>query len=121
DRLLRDALARQKDLGAALREAVRVGRDLSPAGLQAVLERAALSPEFPRPDELCALLADAAAPDELIAALVPSLDLEAASKACEGEPRARRRLALLLDAQGRTSDAAAEERWLEERLRDPDV
>jgi len=118
DRLLRDR-AKESSMHHVLDEIVRSARDLSPESAQALLERAAFQ-DFPRPDELSALLSDQTASDELIDSLVPVLDLETAVPACASDPRARRRLALLLDHARSREGREAELRFLEGLLQDPD-
>ncbi len=118
DRLLRDR-AGESSMHAVLAAVVRAAREMSPDAAQAVLERAAFQ-DFPRADELRALLSDETAPDELIDALVPALDLEQARAACAPDPRARRRLALLLERERTRSGAEAERGYLEELLQDQD-
>jgi hypothetical protein len=118
DRMLRDR-ASEPDMRTVLHETVAAGRGMSPAEAARVLERAAFQ-DFPRPDELRALLADETASDELILTVAPVLDLDGAAAACAHDSHARRRLALLLD-HGRTRQGLeAETRWLEGQLHDPD-
>lgn len=119
DRLLRDRTG-APSLGAALDDVVRTTRDLSPEGARAVLERACFQ-DFPREDELRALLADPGASDELVLSLVgPLPHLEAAIRAAAPSPLARRRLALLLATVRTGQGLGAERRYLEGLLRDPD-
>ncbi len=118
DRLLRDhALA--PSTRQAIFEVAETARHFTPAEAQRVLERAAFT-DFPRPDELRALLADETASDELVATLMPLPSVETLRRAAAPDPRARRRLALLLDRERTREGRDAETACLEELLQDED-
>jgi hypothetical protein len=118
DRLLRDRTS-DLPLGGTIRDVVKGARDLTPEGARAVLERACFQ-DFPRDDELRELLADDSASDELILALTGPPDLDAASRAAASDPKARRRLALLIAQAHTPQGPRAERRYLERLLQDPD-
>lgn len=118
DRLLRDRAA-DRSMHAVLVSVVQTARELSPGAAAAILDRTAFQ-DFPRPDELRALLADETVSDELVEAIVPALDLERASKAAAPDPCARRRLALLLDRERAPENRDAELLLLDQLLLDQD-